>query len=127
MLSGKIKGIHRDVLEMIIEVSRSSYPKEFVAMLRQEDGVISELHFLPGSQAGEDSAILPLYMRPLDLNVIGTVHCHPGLSNRPSEQDLELFRRFGYVHIIMCLPYDMGSWRSYDMNGKSIELKVVDD
>ncbi|MFA5313120.1 MAG: Mov34/MPN/PAD-1 family protein [Methanomassiliicoccales archaeon] len=127
MLRSKVKSIHRDVLEMIIEVSRSSYPNEFVAMLRQEEGVISELHFLPGSQAGEDNAVLPLYMRPIDLDIIGSVHCHPGFSNEPSEQDLDLFRHFGNVHIIMCLPYDMNSWQAYDMNGDAISLDVVDD
>jgi proteasome lid subunit RPN8/RPN11 len=127
MLRQKIIGISRDVLEMITEVSRSSYPKEFVALLRQEEGIISELHFLPGSQAGEDNASLPLYMRPIDLNIVGSVHCHPGFSNRPSEQDLDLFRRFGNIHIIMCLPYDMSSWQAYDMDGNKISLDVVDD
>lgn len=127
MLKRKVWGIHRDVLEMIMEVSRSSYPNEFVALLRHEEGIISELHFLPGSQAGEDNATLPLFMRPIDLNIVGSVHCHPGFSNRPSDEDLNLFRRFGHTHIIMCLPYDMGSWKAYDMQGKSIQLDVVDD
>jgi len=122
----KVKGIHRDVLDMIIEVSKSSYPNEFVALLRHEEGIISELHFLPGSLAGEDSASIPLYMRPIDLNIVGTVHCHPGFSNHPSEQDKSLFRRFGNTHIIICLPYDETSWQSYDMEGNRIPLPVVE-
>ncbi|QLH74703.1 MAG: Mov34/MPN/PAD-1 family protein [Methanomassiliicoccales archaeon] len=127
MLKRKVWGIYRDVLEMIMEVSRNSYPNEFVALLRHEDGIIDELHFLPGSQAGEESAILPLYMRPIDLSVVGSVHCHPGFSNRPSAEDLSLFQKFGHIHIIMCLPYDMDSWKAYDKDGNEMDLEVVDD
>lgn len=122
----KVKGIYRDVLDLIIEVSKSNYPNEFVALLRHEEGVISELHFLPGTMQGEDSATIALYMRPIDLNIVGTVHCHPGFSNRPSNADLDLFRHFGNTHIIICLPYDFESWQSYDMEGNLIEIPVID-
>ncbi|OPY34161.1 MAG: hypothetical protein A4E32_00431 [Methanomassiliicoccales archaeon PtaU1.Bin124] len=123
----KVKGIHRDVLDMIIEVSKNSFPNEFVALLRHEEGIITELHFIPGSIAGEDNATIPLYMRPIDLNIVGSVHCHPGFSNHPSEEDKSLFRRFGHTHIIIALPYDHTSWQAYDMEGRPIELPVVDD
>lgn len=122
----KVQGIHRDVLDMIIEVSRNSYPNEFVALLRHDEGIISEVHFLPGSMAGEESATIPLFMRPIDLNIVGTVHCHPGFSNRPSEEDRALFRRFGHTHIIICLPYDETSWQGYDMDGNPITIPVVE-
>jgi proteasome lid subunit RPN8/RPN11 len=127
MLKPKVWGIYREVLEMIIEVAKSNYPMEYIALLRQEEGVISELHFIPGTLQGEDNAIIQLHMRPVDLNIVGTVHCHPGNSNHPSAADLDLFRRFGNVHIIICLPYGMGTWQSYDMEGGRIGLKIVDE
>jgi proteasome lid subunit RPN8/RPN11 len=123
----KVKGIHREVLDMIVEVAKNSYPNEYVALLRHEDGIITELHFLPGSIAGEDNATVPLYMRPIDLNIVGTVHCHPGFSNRPSHQDLELFHHFGNTHIIIALPYDYSSWQGYDMEGNRIDIPVLDE
>jgi proteasome lid subunit RPN8/RPN11 len=66
-------------------------------------------------------------MRPVDLNIVGTVHCHPGPSNHPSGADLDLFRRFGNTHIIICLPYGMSTWQSYDMEGERIKLEIVDE
>ena len=122
----KVKAIDRGLLEMINEAARDSLPNEFVAMLRAEDGVIVELLLLPGTLQGEDSATLMMHMMPIDYSVVGTVHSHPGYSNRPSREDLELFRRYGYVHIITCLPYDEGSWRAYDGRGARRELPVVD-
>jgi proteasome lid subunit RPN8/RPN11 len=47
MLKRKVWGIDREVLDMIIEVAKSNYPMEYIALLHQEDGVINELHFLP--------------------------------------------------------------------------------
>jgi len=122
----KVKAIDRSLLEMINEAARDSLPNEFVAMLRAEEGVIQELLLLPGTLQGEDSATLMMHMMPIDYSVVGTVHSHPGYSNRPSRQDLELFRRYGYVHIITCLPYNEGSWRAYDGLGRRMGLPVVE-
>lgn len=122
----KVRGIDRGLMEMINEAARDSLPNEFVAMLRAEDGIIQELLLLPGTLQGEDSATLMMHMMPIDYSVVGTVHSHPGYSNRPSREDLELFRRYGYVHIITCLPYDEGSWRAYDGQGRRMQLPVVE-
>jgi len=122
----KVRGIDRGLLEMINQAARDSLPNEFVAMLRVEDGIIGELLLLPGTLQGKDSATLMMHMMPIDYSVVGTVHSHPGFSNRPSRQDLELFRRYGYVHIITCLPYDEGSWRAYDGLGRPRQLPVVE-
>jgi proteasome lid subunit RPN8/RPN11 len=125
MLS-KLKGIDRSLLEMINEAARDSLPNEFVALLRAEDGVIQELILLPGTLQGEDSAQIMLNMMPIDYTVVGTVHSHPGHSNRPSNQDLSFFRHYGGVHIITCLPFDEKSWRSYDSQGGRRILPIVD-
>lgn len=122
----KVRGIDRGLLEMINEAARDSLPNEFVAMLRAEEGVIEELLLLPGTLQGEDSATLMMHMMPIDYSMVGTVHSHPGYSNRPSREDLELFRRYGYIHIITCLPYDEGSWRAYDGRGRPMQLPIVD-
>jgi len=127
MLKGKRKvwGIEREVIEMVNEAAKDTYPNEFVATLRAEEGVITELLLLPGTVQGTRSGILLLHMLPIDFSVVGTVHSHPSYNNRPSRADLALFGRFGNTHIITCLPYDMDSWRAYDYNGNPVELEVV--
>ena len=122
----RVKGIDRSLMEMVNQAARDSLPNEFMAMLRAEEGVVSELLLVPGTLQGKDSALVMLHMLPIDYTVVGTIHSHPGYSNRPSRQDLELFRRYGMIHIITCLPYDENSWQAYDHQGGMIELPVVD-
>jgi proteasome lid subunit RPN8/RPN11 len=119
--------ITKEALHMINQAAQETFPNEFVAALRAEEGVISELLLLPGTLQGGDSAILQLHMLPVDYTVVGTVHSHPGPSNRPSDADRALFSRFGYVHIITCLPYNESSWRAYGLDGRPFELKVLED
>lgn len=121
----RIWGIEGDVLDMINEASRESYPNEFVAALRAEEGVITEILLFPGSYSNEHSASMQLHMMPIDLSVVGTVHSHPGPSNRPSDEDLHLFGNFGNTHIITCLPYDRRSWQAYDHKGQKVSLDIV--
>lgn len=118
-------GIEGDVLDMVNEASRESFPNEFVAALRAEEGVITEILLFPGSYSNEHSAHMQLYMMPIDLSVVGTVHSHPGPSNRPSDEDLHLFSNYGNTHIITCLPYDRSSWQAYDHKGQRISLEIV--
>ena len=122
----KVIGIDRSLMEMINQAARDSLPNEFMAMLRAEEGVVQELLLIPGTLQGKDSALLMLHMLRIDYTVVGTIHSHPGYSNRPSSQDLEFFRRYGSIHIITCLPYDEGSWQAYDHQGKKIKLPLVD-
>lgn len=121
----RIWGIEREVIEMINESAKGTYPNEFVATLRAEKGVITEVLLLPGTLQGSRSGTLMLHMKPIDLSVVGTVHSHPSYSNHPSEADVSLFGRFGNTHIITCLPFDMGSWRAYDYAGRELELEVI--
>lgn len=121
----RIWGIDRGVLEMVNESAKDTYPNEFVATMRAEEGVITELLLLPGTIQGTRSGVLLLHMLPIDFSVVGTIHSHPSYSNHPSEADLALFGRFGNTHVIICLPYDLTSWKAYDYNGKEIELEVI--
>lgn len=121
-----VRAIRRRVLRMILEASKSIHPMEFAAMLKADKGVINELWLIPGTESGEDSALFRLYMMPAEPKVVGTVHSHPSDSFRPSGADLELFRRFGYCHIIVCEPFSTRSWACYDGMGNEKDLEVVD-
>jgi proteasome lid subunit RPN8/RPN11 len=121
----RVWGIEREVLEMISQAARDTYPREFAAAMRAEKGVIHELVLLPGSISSDYSATFPTFNLPIDLSVVGSVHSHPGPSNRPSEEDLHLFGTFGSTHIITCVPFDMRSWRCYDRGGQPVDLEVL--
>jgi proteasome lid subunit RPN8/RPN11 len=122
----KVTGIDRAVLDTINRSARASYPKEFIAALRAEDGIITEILLIPGSLQGDDNATILFHMIPVDLSVVGTVHSHPGGIPKPSDADLDLFRRHGVVHIITASPFNEHSWRAYDGAGRRRELEVVD-
>ncbi len=122
----KVRSIRKRTLKMIMAASESQYPEEFGAMLRAEEGVINELMLLPGTVSGERHAIFHFHHLPIDFTVIGTVHSHPSGDCYPSDADLILFRKHGWVHIIAALPYDMQSWAAFDGKGEPIELEVVD-
>ena len=121
-----VHSIRRRVLKMILEASKSSYPEEFGAFLRAEKGVIKELILLPGTVSGERHAIFRMHMLPIDFTIVGTVHSHPSGACYPSNADVELFLKYGWIHIIACSPYDMNSWAAFNIRGEPTELKVVD-
>jgi len=100
-MAKKVYGIRRKTLRMILEASKDTYPKEFAAILRAEEGVIEEILLLPGTVSGDVHAIFQLHMLPIDFSVVGTIHSHPSGSYRPSDAD-----RFPPVIII---PISAGS------------------
>ena len=112
------------ILEASKDTDRPGDPKEFFAVLREEDGVITELLFVP-TVLGNVHAIPKLHMLPIDLSVAGTVHSHPSGVYRPSEADRNLFGQFGRVHIIVGRPYTEETWQAYDHDGNPIALEVV--
>lgn len=121
----RVWGIDEAVIDTINEAARNSFPNEFVAVLRAEKGIITEILLLPGTISGEQSGLLRLHMLPIDFSVVGTVHSHPSFSNLPSEADIQMFSRFGYVHLITCAPFNMNSWKAYDRNGNVFDLEVI--
>lgn len=122
----KIHAISRSTLRMINESAIETYPNEFLATLKAEEGVIVELVVLPGTIQGDSHGIMNTNMLPIDYTVVGTVHSHPGHSNRPSDADLQFWSHFGGVHIITCLPFDETSWKAYNSSGGRVGLEVVD-
>jgi len=122
----KIKGIARETLKFIMEVSKSSYPNEFAGLLQAENGIITEVLFLPGTESGETSAMLRLFMMP-NISTVGSVHSHPGGMIKPSTADLQMFGKTGHYHIIVGYPYDLQSWKCFNAQGEERELQVIEE
>ncbi|MBI4415962.1 MAG: Mov34/MPN/PAD-1 family protein [Euryarchaeota archaeon] len=110
---------------MILAASRDTYPREFAAILRAEQGVIEEILLLPGTISGDVHAIFQLHMLPIDLSVVGTIHSHPSGTYSPSDADRQLFSHFGRIHIITGYPYALDTWRAYDHYGEPFRLEVL--
>jgi proteasome lid subunit RPN8/RPN11 len=121
----EIKGIARDTLYFILEASRSTLPVEFAGLLRAEDGIITEVIMLPGTESSSKSALVRLYMLP-NMRIAGSVHSHPSSNIRPSSADLIFFSKTGDYHIIAGLPFDERSWTCYDRTGSQRDLPVLD-
>jgi proteasome lid subunit RPN8/RPN11 len=125
MRGRKVRGIARDTLEFILEASRDSLPEEFAGLLQAEDGVITEVMILPGTESSRMSAFIRLYMLP-NMKIAGSVHSHPSANIRPSQEDLAFFSRTGDYHIIAGLPFNEKSWACYDASGERRDLPVLD-
>ncbi len=121
----RVDAISRKTLRMILEASRDMYPREFGAILRAEEGVISELLLLPGTVSGNRHAIFQLHMLPADFSVVGTVHSPPSGDFRPSDEDLQMFSKFGGVHLIVGHPYAEDTWAAWTYAGERIPLRVA--
>jgi proteasome lid subunit RPN8/RPN11 len=120
--------IERDCLDLILECAKSNYPKEFGGLLRVDassKNTIIEVILLPGTISGDSHAIFQLHMRPIDFSIVGTVHSHPSPNARPSKADLQLFSKYGKIHIIVASPFNESSWRAYDYSGNEIEAEII--
>jgi proteasome lid subunit RPN8/RPN11 len=117
--------IKENILNMIMETSRDSYPNEFAAMLRAKEEIIYEIVLLPGTISGRESALYKLFMKPIDFTIVGTVHSHPSGSVRPSGADLQIFSKTGAVHVIVGSPFSMNSWAAYNREGERISVEMI--
>jgi proteasome lid subunit RPN8/RPN11 len=117
--------IAKDTLLFILEVSKSSAPKEFAGMLQATGDVITDVVVVPGTESSDESAVMQLFMLP-NIATVGTVHSHPSGNLRPSTYDLELFDRKGEFHIIAGKPYNESSWACYNNKGERTRLEVVE-
>lgn len=117
--------IAKDTLKFILEVSKSTAPREFAGMLSAEGDVITDVVVVPGTESTEENAVMQLFMLPM-IHTVGTVHSHPSGDTTPSAEDLLLFDTKGQYHIIVGAPYDFSSWTCYNNKGEPIELQVID-
>jgi proteasome lid subunit RPN8/RPN11 len=120
-----IRGIRQELLSLLLELGRDSHPNEFVALLRERDGIIEELDMLPGTITGEDSASLFFDMMPLDTHLAGSAHSHPNGVLRPSNADINFFPRSGRYHLIIGYPYGESDWRCFTADGNPQNMDVI--
>ncbi len=118
--------IRRNVLKLINESSKSSYPNEFGAFLRAKYKIIYEIILLPGTVSGGRSVLYNLLMKPIDFSIVGSVHSHPSGFPIPSQADLDMFSKTGDVHIIVAYPFNEQSWKAYNRDGEEIEVKIIE-
>ncbi len=121
--------VDREVLESVIYYAKQAYPNEFLAFF---DGkiidkilYITSLIFVPGETC-ETGAVVHTEMIPMNTKYWGSVHSHPGPSAMPSEADLKTFSKNGYFHMIVCLPYSLETFKSYDRYGNHIDYTIGD-
>lgn len=121
--------VDREVLDSVIYYSKKAYPNEFLAFFDGEikDKIlyITSLIFLPGETC-ETGAVVHMELMPMNTKAMGSVHSHPGPSASPSDADLKTFSRNGYFHMIVCLPYSLETFKSYDRYGQPIDYTVGD-
>lgn len=123
----KIRGINKDTLNFILNVSKSVHPKEFVGLLSAEEDIITEVFMLPGMLSSDESAIIRLDMMPTSLGYVGSVHSHPqSMAGKPSKQDLIMFSKTGNCHLISFYPYEEDKWKCYNSRGEERKLEVVE-
>ena len=122
----KIKGIARDALMFILEVSASSHPKEFTGMLYETDLIITDVD-VPIAESSHVNPVMDLFTLPVNTHIVGSVRSHPSGGLQPTEADIRAFMQSGGdYHIIVCYPYDITSWACYDKVGDLRQLHVLD-
>lgn len=121
--------VDREVLDSVIYYSKKAYPNEFLAFFDGEikDKVlyITSLLFIPGETC-ETGAVVHTELIPMNTKYFGSVHSHPGPSARPSDADLTTFSRYGYFHMIVCLPYSLETFKAYDRYGQPMDYSIGD-
>jgi proteasome lid subunit RPN8/RPN11 len=122
----KIKGIARDALKFILEVSASSHPKEFTGMLYETDLIITDVD-VPIAESSHVNPVMDLFTLPVNTHIVGSVRSHHSGGLQPTETDIRAFMQSGGdYHIIVCYPYDITSWACYDKVGDLRQLDVLD-
>ncbi len=119
------RAIDQEVLELLLEMGKSSFPDEYIVMLGMEKGVIDVTYPIPGTTVSQDSANIFMGMIPLGMHIAGTAHSHPNGCLSPSDSDLSTFAQSGQCHIIVGAPFDENSWRCYGRDGKQKILEVI--
>ncbi len=121
--------IDREVLESVIYYSKKAYPNEFLAFfdgeIKNKILYITGLIFVPGETC-ETGAMVHTELIPINTKYFGSVHSHPGPSARPSDADLITFSRYGYFHMIVCLPYSLETFKAYNRYGEPANYSVGD-
>ena len=109
----------KQITDSIITYAKSWHPNEGILILQGKKDKnlirVTGLVIPPFSTHGPYYSGFPMYELPFDLSYIGTIHSHPGGSNKPSLEDLNHF--FGLVSVIICHPYEVQNIAAFDRNG----------
>jgi proteasome lid subunit RPN8/RPN11 len=122
----KIRGISADLLDLLLRLGAEHHPNEFAAILREENGIITELDLVPGTTSNEESASVFLDMLPLGTHNAGSAHSHPNGVLSPSDADLSFFPRTGRCNLIIGWPYGPDDWACFTADGRPYDLEVVE-
>lgn len=121
--------VDREVLESVIYYAKQAYPNEFLAFFdgQIQDKVlyITSLIFVPGETC-ETGAVVHTELIPMNSKYFGSVHSHPGPSAMPSDADLKTFSKYGYFHMIVCLPYSLETFKAYNRYGEPADYLIGD-
>lgn len=121
--------VDSEVLDSVIYYSKKAYPNEFLAFFdgKIQDKIlyITGLLFVPGETC-ETGALVHTELIPMSTKYMGSVHSHPGPSARPSGPDLSTFSKYGYFHMIVCLPYSLETFKAYDRYGSPLDYSIGD-
>jgi proteasome lid subunit RPN8/RPN11 len=128
MKVGLTVSISAELLQGILEGSRSLYPRESILLLRGKKSKsmteVLELIIPPLATYGQGFSSFPLHMLPMDFSIVGTVHSHPSGNVLPSPADLNHF--FGNILMIVGFPFtDAKNVVAYNRNGEKLELQVT--
>ena len=120
----KIKQI---VLHSIIQAAQNTHPNEFVAFLGgdKKQKMVTGLIILP-AVFGTEHAIIRSDLLPWNAQSLGSVHSHPGFSNRPSPEDKKMFQQQGEIHLIICMPFSLQTIQAFDHNGKPAGFETIE-
>jgi len=118
--------IYKDVLESIMEFSKSFYPNEFSGILFCDinNQIIEDIYYLPGTVSSNNSAYLRLDFAPLSLRLVGSVHSHPAGSGGASRADINFFST-KQINIIAFYPFNLDCYKVYDKQGKITTLNLI--
>ncbi len=119
--------IKKGTIEGLLEAAKNTYPKEFFALLGStgKNNTIDEVIIVPAVYGTQHALVKGGYY-PLDFNAVGSVHSHPGSSNKPSKADIHSFPSFGRIHLILSFPYNLENAKAFSAEGKELELEVVE-
>ena len=120
--------IDKEVVDNIVELAQQTLPKEFVAFLegKVKNKVLTVKGLFYQEYIANPSYTVYKFNPPTASNFVGSVHSHPGASNRPSRADLRSFSKNGMVHLIIRMPYRQENIQAYDKLGNPIGFEVDD-
>ena len=118
--------INQEVLESIMEFSKSFYPLEFSGLLYCDidNQIIKDIYILPGTHSGRTSAVLRMDLAPMTFNLAGSVHSHPSGQGAASNADLNFFSG-KQINIIAYPPFSLDSYKAYNKQGELVVIKVI--